>query len=91
MRLILYNNIAMPNIRENKSTEKNDFIINVHNLTKDYGSNRGIFGVNLQVKKGEVYGYLGPNGAGKTTTIRHIMGFQHPQNPKDVSINSKRI
>jgi ABC-2 type transport system ATP-binding protein len=47
-------------------------------LTKDYGSGRGIFDLDLTVNEGEVLGYLGPNGAGKTTTIRSLMGFIHP-------------
>ncbi len=50
-------------------------VIEIKNLTKDYGHNRGVFDVSIDVEKGEVYGFLGPNGAGKTTTIRHIMGF----------------
>ena len=50
-------------------------VIQIDNLTKDYGHNRGVFDVSIKVEKGEVYGFLGPNGAGKTTTIRHIMGF----------------
>ena len=50
-------------------------IIEINNLTKDYGNNKGIFNVTFSVKKGEVLGFLGPNGAGKTTTIRHLMGF----------------
>ena len=54
-------------------------IIQIENLTKDYGHNRGIFDVSFSVEKGEVYGFLGPNGAGKTTTIRHLMGFSRPQ------------
>lgn len=54
-------------------------IIQIENLTKDYGHNRGVFDVSFSVKKGEVYGFLGPNGAGKTTAIRHIMGFSRPQ------------
>lgn len=54
-------------------------VIKIENLTKDYGHNRGIFDVSINVQKGEVYGFLGPNGAGKTTTIRHIMGFSKPQ------------
>lgn len=53
-------------------------IIEVKNLTKDYGSGRGIFDVSFVVKKGEVFGFLGPNGAGKSTTIRHLMGFSKP-------------
>ena len=54
-------------------------VIEVNNLTKDYGHGRGIFDVSLRVEKGEVFGFLGPNGAGKTTTIRHLMGFSNPQ------------
>lgn len=51
----------------------------VENLTKDYGSGRGVFDVSFKVNKGEVFGFLGPNGAGKSTTIRHLMGFSKPQ------------
>lgn len=54
-------------------------VINVQNLTRNYGSGKGIFDVSIQVKKGEVFGFLGPNGAGKTTTIRHLMGFIKPK------------
>lgn len=57
-------------------------VINVINLTKDYGFNRGVFNVNFTVNKGEVYGFLGPNGAGKSTTIRHLMGFSKPDSGK---------
>ena len=46
-------------------------------LTKDYGSGRGIFDLDLHVTEGEVFGFLGPNGAGKTTTIRLLMGVIH--------------
>jgi ABC-2 type transport system ATP-binding protein len=51
----------------------------VENLTKDYGSGRGVFDVSFKIDKGEVFGFLGPNGAGKSTTIRHLMGFSNPQ------------
>ncbi|MGL4606693.1 MAG: ABC transporter ATP-binding protein [Eubacteriaceae bacterium] len=50
----------------------------VHNLTKDYGDNKGIFDLSFRINKGEVFGYLGPNGAGKTTTIRQLLGFSNP-------------
>ena len=46
-------------------------------LTKDYGSGRGLFDLDLDVAEGEVFGFLGPNGAGKTTTIRLLMGVIH--------------
>ncbi len=53
-------------------------IIEVNDLTQDYGHGRGVFNVTFTVKEGEVFGFLGPNGAGKSTTIRHIMGFSRP-------------
>lgn len=53
-------------------------VIELCQVTKDYGNGKGIFDVNLTVERGEVFGYLGPNGAGKTTTIRQLMGFSHP-------------
>lgn len=53
-------------------------LIEVKNLTKDYGQGRGVFNVSFSVNKGECFGFLGPNGAGKSTTIRHIMGFSIP-------------
>jgi ABC-2 type transport system ATP-binding protein len=51
--------------------------ISTRGLTKDYGAGRGIFGLDLDVAEGEVFGYLGPNGAGTTTTIKLLMGLSH--------------
>lgn len=62
-----------------KDFSKEEVIIDVDHLTKDYGFHRGVFDVSIKVHRGECYGYLGPNGAGKSTTIRHIMGFSKPQ------------
>lgn len=47
-------------------------------LTKDFGSGRGLFDLDLVVSEAEIFGYLGPNGAGKTTTIRLLMDLIHP-------------
>jgi len=63
-------------------------VLQIENLTKDYGYNRGVFDATFNVEKGEVYGFLGPNGAGKTTTIRHIMGFSKPQKGRTL-VNGK--
>ena len=54
-------------------------MIGVNNLTRDYGSGKGVFQVSFSITQGEVFGFLGPNGAGKTTTIRHLMGFLKPE------------
>jgi ABC-2 type transport system ATP-binding protein len=53
-------------------------MIDVQDLTKDYGSRRAISGITFKVERGEVLGFLGPNGAGKTTTMRIITGFMPP-------------
>ena len=53
-------------------------LIETHNLTKNYGRQRGIHNVTFTIKTGEVFGFLGPNGAGKSTTIRVLMGFLKP-------------
>ena len=42
-------------------------------VTKSYGRDRGVFDLDLEVRRGEVFGFIGPNGAGKTTTIRLLM------------------
>lgn len=55
-------------------------MIEIKDLTKDYGSGRGVFDINLTIKKGEMIGFVGTNGSGKTTTIRSLMGFIKPTN-----------
>lgn len=63
-------------------------VIEIKNLTKDYGSNQGIFDINLNIEKGEMIGFVGTNGSGKTTTIRNIMGFIKPTSGQ-VLVNNK--
>ena len=57
-------------------------VIEVKNVTKDYGQGKGIFDVDFTIHKGEMLGFVGSNGAGKTTTIRNIMGFLKPDSGK---------
>jgi len=47
-------------------------------LSKDYGSGRGLFDLDLEVEQGEVFGFLGPNGAGKSTTMRLLLDLIRP-------------
>lgn len=53
-------------------------MIQVEDLTKDYGSRRAIDHLTFDAARGEILGFLGPNGAGKTTTMRILSGFMPP-------------
>lgn len=53
-------------------------VIEINNLTKFYGKNRGIEDVSLTVEEGEIFGFIGPNGAGKSTTIRLMLSLIYP-------------
>lgn len=53
-------------------------MININSLTKRFGSKTAVNGLNIEVKKGEIFGFLGPNAAGKTTTIKLITGLLKP-------------
>jgi len=53
-------------------------VIEIKNLTKYYGRQRGIVDVSFNVEEGEIFGFIGPNGAGKSTTIRTILSLVYP-------------
>jgi ABC-type multidrug transport system ATPase subunit len=54
-------------------------VIETTNLSKRYGKQIvAVDGLNLAIRKGEIYGFLGPNGAGKTTTLRMLLGLVRP-------------
>jgi ABC-2 type transport system ATP-binding protein len=53
-------------------------MIKLNNLTKVYRGFRAVDNLNLEIKKGVVFGFLGPNGAGKTTTIKMMAGVLKP-------------
>lgn len=50
-------------------------VIEINNLTKNYGHFQALKGINLSVNQGEIFGFIGPNGAGKSTTIRILLGM----------------
>lgn len=52
-----------------------EIIIDVHNLTKKFGTFTAVNNISFQVNKGEIFGFLGANGAGKTTAIRILCGL----------------
>ena len=53
-------------------------VLRTESLTKHYGRVRAVDGLDLEVRRGEIYGFLGRNGAGKTTTIRMLLGLIRP-------------
>jgi ABC-2 type transport system ATP-binding protein len=53
-------------------------VIEINNLTKYYGEQRGIIDVNVNVEEKEIFGFIGPNGAGKSTTLRTLLGLIYP-------------
>src|SRR5438552_4172218 len=55
-----------------------DFAIDVSGITKKFGAKTVVNGIDLQVRRGEIYGFLGPNGSGKTTFIRMLCGLLTP-------------
>lgn len=57
---------------------KEDAVIEIRDLVKDYDGNRAVNGLSLTVSRGEIFGLLGPNGAGKTTTVEIIEGIRGP-------------
>ncbi|MFE4334907.1 ABC transporter ATP-binding protein [Streptomyces sp. NPDC056831] len=52
--------------------------IDVHELTKEYGTTRAVDSLTFSVRPGRVTGFLGPNGAGKSTTMRLVLGLDRP-------------
>ena len=53
-------------------------VIRTEGLTKMFGTSPALVDLDLEVERGEVFGYLGPNGSGKTTTIRLLLGLIRP-------------
>jgi ABC-2 type transport system ATP-binding protein len=63
-------------------------VIEVRELTKDYGPKRAVDGLTFTVQPGIVTGFLGPNGSGKSTTMRLILGLDAPTDG-DVTVNGR--
>lgn len=67
-----------------------DHILELDELTKNFGEFTAVDTISLKVKPGEIFGFLGPNGAGKTTTIKMIAGLLKPDNGR-ISINGRSL
>ena len=55
-----------------------EVVLRTEGLTKRFGNRPAVSGLNLEVRRGDVYGLLGPNGAGKSTTLRMVLGLIWP-------------
>ncbi|MEF2966680.1 ATP-binding cassette domain-containing protein [Paenibacillus sp. M1] len=53
-------------------------IVRTHQLTKTFGGAEVVSGVNMTLRRGEIYGFLGPNGAGKSTVMKMLLGLVRP-------------
>ena len=55
----------------------NDYILKTNDLTKTYGTTRALDKINMQIKRGEIYGLIGRNEAGKTTLLKIISSLTY--------------
>ncbi len=69
--------MTAPEVNASKA-RSGEVVLRTRNLSKRYGSRQAVDNLNLEVRRGEIFGFLGPNGAGKTTTIRMALGLITP-------------
>ncbi|MGH4051763.1 MAG: ABC transporter ATP-binding protein [Clostridium sp.] len=69
---------------------ENEKVIEIKNLSKLYKNGRGISDINIDINKGDIFGFLGPNGAGKTTAMKIMTGLIKPDSG-DVKILGQSI
>src|SRR5271165_5589372 len=67
---------TLPGTSDQQANDGN-WAVETHGLTKRFGENIAVNGVELLVPRGCAFGFLGPNGAGKTTMIRMLLGLTH--------------
>ncbi len=70
--------ITAPGAVPSNRSRAGDVVLRTRDLSKQYGKRLAVNNLNLEVQRGEIYGFLGPNGAGKTTTIRMALGLIAP-------------
>jgi ABC-2 type transport system ATP-binding protein len=63
-------------VAQRLSAPQPDPVISIQDLRKSYGSNEAVRGIDLEVRRGEIFAFLGPNGAGKTTIVEILEGFR---------------
>lgn len=55
-----------------------EIVIGTDRLAKDFGGGKGLLGIDLEVRRGEIFGFLGPNGSGKSTAMRTLLNLIRP-------------
>jgi len=58
--------------------QRDDVILRTSGLTKSFGTIKAVNNLNIEIRRGEVFGFLGPNGAGKSTTVGMILNLVEP-------------
>ncbi|ROR73984.1 ABC transporter ATP-binding protein [Bogoriella caseilytica] len=72
------NDAPTPQAHARPAEPREDAVVEVRGLRKSYGAKRAVDGVDLTIRRGQIYAILGPNGAGKTTTVEMIAGLRSP-------------
>ncbi len=70
--------MTAPGVATDSTRSPGQVVLRTRNLSKQYGQRLAVDNLNLEVHRGEIFGFLGPNGAGKTTTIRMALGLIAP-------------
>lgn len=68
-----------------------EYVLQTHDLTKTYSRKNAVDHINLQIRKGDIYGFIGKNGAGKTTTIKMVVGLTTPSSGEIELFDSKNL
>ena len=66
-------------------------VLSIKGLTKKYGSRASVNNIDMNIEKGDIYGFIGRNGAGKTTTIKMITGLTRPTSGKITLFGEKNL
>ena len=69
---------------------KNEYAIEIHDLTKEIDGKAILSGITMNIKKGEIYGFLGANGAGKTTLMNVLYGLYQPEKG-EIFVNGEKV
>jgi ABC-2 type transport system ATP-binding protein len=67
-----------PTTDEAPEDKSSQFIIQTHELTKQFGEETAVDEINLAIPRGKIFGFIGPSGCGKTTTVRLLTGVYEP-------------